>query len=144
MSSGPSTSTRGALIGAHTRSWVHVELGSAAAVPAKAAVPATAMVSAMTVRVRRDTVVLSMWNDVPVSKRRSVPRRLKSKHARAICKAVLATKDGSVELSARGHLLVHGPKGCATVGSSGSSYHATANAVASIRKYSGLDITVRV
>lgn len=77
-----------------------------------------------------------------MKRRSSVPKRHKSKHARAICRAVLAA-GGSVKLTAGGHLLVSGPAGHATVGSSGSSYHATANAVASIRKYSGLDITVR-
>lgn len=78
-----------------------------------------------------------------VKRRSTIPKKFKSKHARAICKAVAAA-GGTVRVTAKGHFLVTGPAGNALVGTAGASYHATANAVASIRKYSGLDITVKV
>lgn len=65
--------------------------------------------------------------------------RYRSKHARDICKAVRAA-GGTVAVTANGHLLVRGPGGLATVGSSGDSWRATANAVSTIKRCAGLDV----
>ena len=68
-------------------------------------------------------------------------RRYQCAAHRDLIRAVLAA-GGTYTMSTRGHMKVTGPKGIAVVGARFNGIHGLGNAVATIRRYSGLRIAL--